>query len=100
MQDGGGIEAVFQVLLYQDNDQDGLWRASSAAPYLDPGDYGYHSWTEVVDAVLNDIKKEAAKLIDSGIQIRVNFIPARVGEDHKVIRSGYQPVIFDRSSAR
>ena len=98
MTNDGRIDVTFEVLLYQDTEGDRMWRAISSAPYVCQSDYHSYEWADVVEAVLAQIKKEAGKLVKAGYSIRVNFVPAYLSKDDKIIRSGYQNVICVRSA--
>ena len=92
MKNDDRVEVFFDVLLYQD--QERRWRASSPAPYIDPSDYGFHEWADVVEAVLGHIMEEADGLVKAGFRVRVNFIPAILmeGDPYDQIVRAFQPL--------
>ena len=72
----------------------GAGGASSPAPYIDPSDYGFTKWADVVDSVLGHIMEEAHGLIKAGFRVRVNFIPAILieGDPYDQVVRAFQPL--------
>lgn len=92
MQNDDRVEVFFDVLLYQD--QERLWRALSPAPYIDPSDYGFPKWADVVEAVLGHIMGQTDGLVKAGFRVRVNFIPAILieGDPYDQVVRAFQPL--------